>query len=229
MTACKNPNEKIFYVYVLLDPTCKGDFKFGRYKFPFLPFYVGKGKGDRVRTHHLRSNKAVKAKIKKITKKNGTGHKARIVRSGMTESEAYALETRVIRSIGLRQTKEGPLLNFNEGGPGVQQNYVSKKTRKRRSDSLKAYWAKVKADKKLYEKRIENFGKSVITDERRAEMSEQKLAFYRTKAGERAKEKLSKSVSAYAATLSKRQKREIYTKAAKTKLERGSIKRCKLL
>ena len=50
--------EKKFYVYVLMDPRYEGPFRYEGvdYEFSHLPFYVGKGTGDRWRKHyHLRS------------------------------------------------------------------------------------------------------------------------------------------------------------------------------
>ena len=40
-----------YYVYVYLDPRKSGKFKYAEMLFDFLPFYVGKGKGNRLYDH----------------------------------------------------------------------------------------------------------------------------------------------------------------------------------
>ncbi|MHA2023540.1 MAG: LEM-3-like GIY-YIG domain-containing protein, partial [Candidatus Thorarchaeota archaeon] len=49
--------ENRFYVYVYLDTRKPGKFVYGEWKFNYLPFYVGKGTGRRVRCHLIEANK----------------------------------------------------------------------------------------------------------------------------------------------------------------------------
>ena len=61
-----------FYVYAYLDPRKPGKFVYGNFIFDFEPFYVGKGKDNRI-TEGLvskRENKFKIAKINKIKKSN---------------------------------------------------------------------------------------------------------------------------------------------------------------
>lgn len=227
MTAAKRPNDPIYYVYALLDTRKPGEFKYGRYTFPYEPFYVGKGKGHRVYSHNHRANVAVKNKIAAILKSVESGHKARIVKDAMTEDDAYELEMKVIARVGRKFEKTGPLLNYNGGGRGKQQNYVSEATRQRRAESLRAYWEKVRADKAAYQSRTKNMGRGEYPEHERIARSIKKKAFYATEEGKRAKEKISASIVEHASTLSRKAKKAIYTKAALTKLKNGSISRSK--
>lgn len=47
----KDLKNKNFYVYVLLDQRFPGEYNFKNYLFNYKPYYVGKGKNDRVRKH----------------------------------------------------------------------------------------------------------------------------------------------------------------------------------
>jgi hypothetical protein len=217
MTIASNPEEPIFYVYVLADPRKPGDFSYGDLTLSLEPFYVGKGKGDRFRSHSLRSSPIVKNKINSIKKNTGRSHRAKILQDGLTEKQAYRLETKLIRLIGKKMTGEGPLLNLNDGGPGTQQGFVSDATKKRRSDSLKRYWAAIKNDKAACKKRLENMGRSAFTDKQRQEHADLKNALYASKAGKKLRRKLSKATIAIAAARSPQEVRRIYAKASATR------------
>jgi len=39
------------YIYVYLDPCKPGNYKYGKYKFDYEPFYVGKGRNNRWMVH----------------------------------------------------------------------------------------------------------------------------------------------------------------------------------
>jgi hypothetical protein len=217
MTIASNPNEPIFYVYVLADPRKPGEFTYGKTTLSLEPFYVGKGKGDRYKSHHLRSSPAVKNKVNSIKRSAGRSHRAKIIARNLTEEQAYELETKLIRLIGRKQTGHGPLLNMNEGGPGVQQGYVSEATRARRAAALKKYWASVKADKKALETRKQNMGRRNYTDEERKEQSERKKRLYSSPEGDKVKRKLSRASKAVAASRTPEEVRRIYAKANATR------------
>lgn len=217
MTVASNPNDPIFYVYVLVDPRKPGVFNCGKFVSPYEPFYIGKGKGDRFKNHHLRSSVIVKNKISAIKKQTGKSHKAKLLKSNLTEAQAYAFETKIIKSLGIKLKNEGPLLNMNEGGPGVQQGYVSVSTRVKRAKSLKAYWDKVKANHTEYESRTRNMKGIPKSDEARANMSAAKLALFASKRGDSVRHALSKRTKAIAKARSPEETRRIYAKASETK------------
>lgn len=95
-----------FYVYLLLDPTCY-----------YLPFYVGKGSGKRYRKHFHETLETTSnpRKFHRIQKIINQGYKPKVMiwQNGMSESEAYSLEERLIRRFGRkRYDPEGILENL---------------------------------------------------------------------------------------------------------------------
>lgn len=91
-----------YYVYVLLDPS-KGD----------RPFYIGKGRGDRVKDHYaywfLRKN-ITKNYLIRDYRNRGLNDKYMILESGLTEQEALEAERQFIDLIG-RKHQGGHLYN----------------------------------------------------------------------------------------------------------------------
>lgn len=59
----------MFYCYVLCNPLSPGDFRFGRYRFPCEPFYVGKGMKGRYKDHAIRAQKKCKGQKEALTRK----------------------------------------------------------------------------------------------------------------------------------------------------------------
>lgn len=122
--------KKKHYVYVLLDPRREGDFRFGKYKFNFEPFYVGKGIGDRCNEHwnrfirnidneenvHRKFNRLKDSRLKKIHEE-GLVPIVVIKHSYFNEDLAYAKEVELIEKIG-RVRYGGTLLNLAVGGRG---------------------------------------------------------------------------------------------------------------
>lgn len=81
-----------------------------------MPFYIGKGKGNRVSDHgSTRGRPAVNAIIKAI-RANGEDVIRDIVRDGMSEDDAFSFERETIIKIG--RAPNGPLVNANDGGHG---------------------------------------------------------------------------------------------------------------
>lgn len=89
-----------FYVYCLLDDAHR-------------PFYVGKGNGNRVFAHAhaalLEDGKSLKLeKIREIIEESGKAPEQIIIRSGLSEQQAYTVESAIIDFadlIGLKLTE----------------------------------------------------------------------------------------------------------------------------
>lgn len=116
----KNPNFNEFYTYIYLDPRKPGNYKYGKYKFEYEPFYVGKGFGNRLIMHlyeHKHSEKV--NKINKIFEDTGQIPIILKVEEGLTERQALDLEIELITIIGRNKNwtiKQGPLVNQTNGG-----------------------------------------------------------------------------------------------------------------
>jgi hypothetical protein len=102
-----------FYVYIYLDPRKPGIYKYGKYKFDYEPFYVGKGKGNRLIDFNHRSGWC-KSKLKSLN------YKPIIIakRSKLSVLDAYIFEQRLINTIGRADLNKGPLTNMTDGGEG---------------------------------------------------------------------------------------------------------------
>ena len=86
-----------------------------------LPFYIGKGTGDRLHCHAHESRRGntlpVYNKIRKLTR-TGYSYDAKILCAGMAEDDALELEELTIATVGRRDLKKGPLMNLTDGGDG---------------------------------------------------------------------------------------------------------------
>ena len=108
--------DNTYYVYVYLDPTKPGDYKFGNYHFSYEPIYVGKGKGGRIYSH-LRECERVKHKCRFHAKllnmiNHGVTPIIEKLAYELEELPALELESDMIKQIGLRVDGTGPLYNF---------------------------------------------------------------------------------------------------------------------
>ena len=106
------PANSMYYVYVLIDPRNN------------KPFYVGKGKGDRVERHYYnwssidKSNLYKSRKIKKL-KELGYQPKYKIVFQSTNQSCVFQKEKELIAEWGRSGIdKQGILTNVNPGGEG---------------------------------------------------------------------------------------------------------------
>jgi len=113
--------EKKYYVYVHCDPRKKLDIK-NNLKHLFLaihfnlthqPIYVGKGEADRYLDLHRNDSHR---KIRSQLLKRKTDLIPVKIKNELTESQAFALESKLIDILGLLPlSKEGMLINLDEG------------------------------------------------------------------------------------------------------------------
>ena len=124
-----------YYVYCFLDPNKPGKYSYDNLDFCFLyePFYIGKGKGNRINRHFHKdvlkkeSNILKKNKILKILNNGKEVIKIKI-KEDLEESLALDIEEKIIRSIGRRDINEGCLCNLSYGGEkGCVQNQEKRK------------------------------------------------------------------------------------------------------
>lgn len=156
----ENPLPTHFYVYALLDPRKPGSFCFNRFKMPFEPFYIGKGKNGRAEEHFKSSTLAKKLnnprhnKIRSILR---SGHEVvvKYLKRNLNEQDAYDLERKMVKTVGRKDLKTGPLLNLCDGGRGPINLKFSEEAKKAVSDSKKAMTAQQKVLRK--ERFLESF------------------------------------------------------------------------
>jgi len=125
-----NKSSDKFYVYIYLDPRKPGKYKYGEYEFDYEPFYVGKGLGKRIYRHlQLLDNFLPKSnKIKKIIKETENNPVIVKFKENLTEIESFDLERVLIKIIGRKDLKLGPLTNLTYGGEGTSGWKPSKET-----------------------------------------------------------------------------------------------------
>jgi hypothetical protein len=112
-----------YYVYVYLDPLKPGNYKYGDFSFEFEPFYIGKGRNHRYRTHLLkvrRDNYKNLPKYHVIKKILNMGLEPIIIKykEDLSEKDSFLLEKNMIESIGRKDIGKGPLRNLSNGGEG---------------------------------------------------------------------------------------------------------------
>lgn len=129
-----------FYVYVLIDPR-NG-----------LPFYVGKGNGNRMINSMKDTFNPFKTRVINKIKSLGLEVIAKKVCGNLPESLAYKFENELVIKYGRRDNKTGILTNLNDGGYGGvnpskegrkkmseinKGKILSKETKQKISDKLK--------------------------------------------------------------------------------------------
>lgn len=130
----------IYYVYVYLDPRKPGCYNYGDYTFEYEPFYVGKGKDNRMFVHlnETELNTCNIYKFRKIQKiKRELNQEPIIIKvvENLENKISCEKEIELIRLIGRCDLKTGPLVNQTAGGDGIMD--MSEETRKKISDKAK--------------------------------------------------------------------------------------------
>jgi len=103
-----------YYVYAYLDLEIHGRYEvntnFGKFVFEYEPFYIGKGRGDRMLSHQNGTkNKKLFEKIN-----NGTYEIIKI-KENLPIDVAFSLESELIYKIGRKDLGKGPLVNETSG------------------------------------------------------------------------------------------------------------------
>lgn len=134
------------------------------------PFYIGKGRGNRINIHERDAMRNTSHKDRIIQSMHAAGIKEipkAILISGLTDEEAKQSEIDLIQLIGRWPT--GPLSNLTSGGDGVAS--LAPESRARKSAANVASWA----DPSVREKRTKGIAR-VWTAERRAKHSVEVIA-----------------------------------------------------
>jgi group I intron endonuclease len=129
---------KKYYVYALLDTSKPGIYVYDDLVFDYEPFYIGKGTDNRhYHSSFDRHNSFKKNKIKSLNKKNIKVLSIKVFED-LNEQESFNIETTIIKKIGRRDLKLGPLTNLTDGGDGRTNIVVSEETKKKISKTKKS-------------------------------------------------------------------------------------------
>jgi len=159
---------KFFYVYVYLDPRKSGQYKYGEYEFNYEPFYVGKGKENRI---NIKKNDHCERKINKIKRLGFETIRIKL-KENIEENYSFEVEKELIKLIGRENLNEGPLTNETDGGEGPSgYKWTEEEFKKHRKEYSKI--------KKGFERR----DYELLTKEKDYKNSKQKLEYIHNKCG----------------------------------------------
>lgn len=173
-----------YYVYALMDPRKPGPYiyKLGNRRnatFPFMPFYIGKGHDKRSSEH-----------LKEALNARHPSHKINIIRDIwrdrndvvikhtnklLDELSAFTLEAELIKAIGRRNVKTGPLSNKTPGGVGSFEDSVEALST--RVIAIKKWWANLVGEDRIAYQELQCYSQTY----RWANMSKSKRELIRQK------------------------------------------------
>lgn len=118
--------ENNFYVYIYFDPRKPGDYIYDDLKFDYEPFYVGKGKKDRIKSSlRIRNHSKFKEDKLRYFKREKIEIISYKIYENIDEEKAFKLEIEIINKIGRSDLKKGPLTNVTNGGEGGVGRIIS--------------------------------------------------------------------------------------------------------
>lgn len=170
-------NNNIFYNYIYLDPSKPVDFKIKGLDIILKhePFYVGKGKGNRINVHKYgKSGKFMKNKMTSLKNKNIEPVILKLI-NNISNEQACENEKYLIKIIGRRDINLGPLCNLTNGGEGSLGAVISKE---RRDIISKVHKGKKMSNETIQKMKIAQKGK-IVNAEGRNRMSIAKLGVKR--------------------------------------------------
>lgn len=132
----------MFYTYVYLNPFKPGKYTYGNFiTFFYEPFYIGKGKDNRLYEHlnekeYNTLNKHKFNTIKKIKNNNEYPMILKIL-DNIEEKLSLQYEEFLIKLIGRNSSNLGPLTNLTDGGEGVGSYWRGRKLSEERIKQIK--------------------------------------------------------------------------------------------
>jgi len=125
-----------YYIYALLDSSKPGNYIYGKYKFNYEPFYIGKGKSSRIKNTLYDSSKFKRNKIRKLRRCNIRIISLKVIEK-ISNKEAINKEIELISLIGRRDMNCGTLVNTTDGGDGRKNSKHSDDIKKKISKNRK--------------------------------------------------------------------------------------------
>ncbi len=143
--------DRIFYCYVYLNPLKPGRYSYGNFvTFFFEPFYIGKGKHNRLLKHLNDSwsvNHHKRNTIAKIKKQGALPIILKIV-DKVFDKCAKCYEIYLITCIGRCDIQTGPLTNLTNGGEGLNGKQFTVEQKRLNSENRKLYFSNLENRKK---------------------------------------------------------------------------------
>ena len=122
------------YVYLYLDPRKHVELEIEEVQINFLPMYVGKGTGERYAAHLIEAaNPILRRKIKRIEAENLSPIVIKI-KDALIDSDAFALEKKLVARFGRLDLGTGVLCNMTDGGDGVSSRDATANNNARYAD-----------------------------------------------------------------------------------------------